>query len=75
MDEKRDDDLKKQGFKDSLSGKRDQLKGRIKEGIGEHRGDADLEREGKIDQFKGKVKDTLGKAERKIDQSREDEDL
>jgi uncharacterized protein YjbJ (UPF0337 family) len=75
MDEKRDDDLKKQGFKDSLKGKSDQLKGRIKEGAGEHLGDKDLEREGKIDQFKGKAKDTLGKVERKIDRSSEDDDL
>ena len=37
MDEKRDD-LKKEGFKDSLEGKADQLKGKIKDAAGDVKG-------------------------------------
>jgi uncharacterized protein YjbJ (UPF0337 family) len=68
MDEKRDD-LKKEGFKDSLKGKGDELKGKIKGAAGEVTGDKDLQIKGKIDEMKGKVKDAFGKAERKIDES------
>ncbi len=66
MDEKRDD-LKKQGFKDSLEGKSDKLKGHIKDSAGGLTGDDELQIRGKIDELKGKVKDALGKAERKAD--------
>jgi uncharacterized protein YjbJ (UPF0337 family) len=68
MDEKRDD-LKKQGFKDSLEGKSDKLKGHIKDSVGGLTGDDELQIRGKIDELKGKVKDTIGKAERKVDES------
>jgi uncharacterized protein YjbJ (UPF0337 family) len=68
MDEKRDD-LKKQGFKDSLEGKSDKLKGHIKDAAGGLTGDDELQIRGKIDELKGKVKDTIGKAERKADES------
>ena len=67
MDEKRD--LKKEGFKDSLEGKADKAKGRIKDAAGGLTGDDDLQIRGKIDELKGKVKDAFGKAERKIDDS------
>jgi len=69
MDEKRDD-LKKEGFKDSLEGKADQLKGHIKDAAGGLSGDKDLQIKGKIDEMKGKVKDALGRAERKVEESR-----
>lgn len=84
MDEKRDDkrdnirddeDLKKKGFKDSASGKADQIKGRVKDAAGGLTGDKDLQAEGKIDQAKGKIKDAFGKVERKIGESSEDDDL
>jgi uncharacterized protein YjbJ (UPF0337 family) len=80
MDEKRDDtrddkDLKRQGFKDSASGKADQLKGRVKDAAGGLTGDRDLQAEGKIDQAKGKIKDAFGKIERKLGESSEDDDL
>jgi uncharacterized protein YjbJ (UPF0337 family) len=68
MDEKRDD-LKKQGFKDSLEGKSDKLKGHIKDSAGGLTGDDELQIRGKIDELKGKVKDAIGKAERKADES------
>ncbi|MEO7443622.1 MAG: CsbD family protein [Acidimicrobiales bacterium] len=35
----------------------DDIKGRIKEGVGEATDDKDLEREGKVDRLTGKVKD------------------
>jgi uncharacterized protein YjbJ (UPF0337 family) len=69
MDEKKRDDLKKQGFKDSLEGKGDKLKGHIKDAAGGVTGDDELQIRGKIDELKGKVKDTIGKAERKVDES------
>jgi len=68
MDEKRDD-LKKQGFKDSVKGKGDELKGHIKDAAGGLTGDDDLQIRGKVDELKGKVKDAIGKAERKIEES------
>lgn len=35
----------------------DDIKGRVKEGVGEATDDKDLEREGKVDRATGKVKD------------------
>jgi len=70
MNEKRDD-LKKEGFKDSIEGKADKLKGHIKDAAGGLSGDKDLQIKGKIDEMKGKVKDALGRAERKVDESRD----
>jgi uncharacterized protein YjbJ (UPF0337 family) len=40
----------------------DDLKGRIKEGVGAATDDRDLEREGKADRAGGAVKDKVGKA-------------
>ena len=80
MDEKRDDsrddirddkDLKREGFKDSASGKADELKGHIKDAAGGLTGDKDLQIKGKIDEMKGKVKDAIGKAERELDKSKD----
>lgn len=44
----------------------DDIKGRIKEGIGEATDDKDLEREGKVDRATGAAKDKLEGASDKI---------
>ena len=45
-----------------MSGKIDQVKGRIKEAAGVLTDDESLKREGQIDQMLGKVKETAAKA-------------
>jgi uncharacterized protein YjbJ (UPF0337 family) len=45
-----------------MSGKTDQLKGKVEEEAGDLMGDSDLKREGQIDQLAGKTKAVLGDA-------------
>lgn len=45
-----------------MSGKSDQVKGRIKEAAGALTNDKKLKNEGKLDQAAGKVKSAVGKA-------------
>jgi uncharacterized protein YjbJ (UPF0337 family) len=61
-----DQELHDQGVSDSLSGKGNDLKGRVKDAAGGLTGDSSLQAEGKGDQLKGKLQDTLGKVERKL---------
>jgi len=49
-----------------MSGKMDQVKGRIKEAAGVLTDDAHLKREGKLDQMVGKVKDKTEKTADKM---------
>lgn len=56
-------DLQGRGLEHQLEGKGDDLKGKLKDGLGGLTGDSSLQGEGKMDQLKGKVKDMLGKAE------------
>ena len=58
--------------RDELEGKADQLKGRIKEGVGKMTGDADLEGEGLGDQAAGTVQETFGRGKRKVGEAIED---
>jgi uncharacterized protein YjbJ (UPF0337 family) len=51
-----------------MSGKTDEMKGRVKEAAGALTGDEKLKREGKIDQAAGKVKDA---AEKVIDKAKD----
>ena len=53
----------------SIEGKGDKLKGKVKDAAGGLTGDSSLQAEGKMDKLKGNAKDTLGKAERKIDRN------
>lgn len=46
--------------------KGEELKGRLKEAVGDLTGDEDLQREGKIDQASAATKKTIGKAADKI---------
>ena len=73
MDKNRDRSLRDQGYDDSMHGKSDKFKGRIKDAAGGLTGDSSLQAEGKIDQMKGKVEDTAGKVERKLDRSSDSE--
>ncbi len=59
--------LGEQGAEDSLRGKGNDLKGKVKDAVGGLTGDSSLQAEGKLDQAKGKVQDTFGKGERKLD--------
>jgi len=49
-----------------MSGKMDQVKGRIKEAAGVLTDDESLKQEGKLDQVVGKVKETAAKAVEKM---------
>jgi uncharacterized protein YjbJ (UPF0337 family) len=51
-----------------MSGKTDQLKGRVKEAAGTLTGDKDLASEGKTDRRAGEVKQTLDHAKGKIEE-------
>jgi uncharacterized protein YjbJ (UPF0337 family) len=62
-----DKDWTEKGIEDSVEGKAKNLKGQVKETVGDLTDDTSLEVEGKVDQVKGKAQDTLGKFERKID--------
>jgi uncharacterized protein YjbJ (UPF0337 family) len=59
-------DLNEQGMEDSLRGKAEHAKGRLKDAAGGLTGDSSMQAEGKWDQAKGKLRDKLGKAERDL---------
>jgi len=63
--------LNDQGMEDSMRGKGNDLKGKIKDAAGGLTGDTGLQAEGKLDQLKGKVQDAIGKVERKLDPNNE----
>jgi Uncharacterized protein conserved in bacteria len=52
--------------KDEMEGKFDKAKGKVKETVGRHINDRDMETEGAADQTKGNVKETYGKAKRQV---------
>ncbi len=62
----RDQDLVDQGTEDSLKGKGDKLKGRVKDAFGGLTNDPGKQAEGKWDKLKGSAKDALGKVERDL---------
>ena len=67
-----DRDLRREGDENRVEGAVDDLKGRVKDGVGGFTGDSKLQTEGKIDKVKGKVKDTVGKVQQDIaDEDRE----
>jgi uncharacterized protein YjbJ (UPF0337 family) len=49
-----------------MSGKSDELKGRVKEAVGALTGDKNLKQSGKVDQATGKVKQAIDNAVDKI---------
>ena len=69
-DDLRDDrNLTDRGVENSVEGKIDNAKGRVKDAVGGLTGDSSLQAEGKVDQVKGKLQDKLGEAQRKIDRN------
>jgi uncharacterized protein YjbJ (UPF0337 family) len=58
--------------KDEARGKADQIKGRMKEEIGELNNDEQLRDEGTADRASGNVKEGVGKGRRKIGEAVED---
>ena len=48
------------GTDDKIDAKGDELKGKVKEGVGDATGDRDLQAEGEVDQTKGKAKQAWG---------------
>lgn len=51
---------------DEVKGKGKDIKGQVKEKVGEWTNDSDLEAEGEADQVEGKVQGTIGEARRKV---------
>ena len=57
---------------DEAKGRFDQLKGKIKEGVGEVTGNERLEREGELDHAGGKIREGFGKTRREAGELLED---
>ena len=58
--------------RDELEGKKDEIKGKIKQGVGDLTDDERLHDEGVADEASGKVQGGLGKARRKVGEAVED---
>ncbi len=65
-DQIRDPQLHDDGAADSLDGKGNDLKGRLKDAAGGLTGDSSLQAEGKMDRLKGKVQDAVGGMKRDL---------
>jgi uncharacterized protein YjbJ (UPF0337 family) len=65
-----DKDLTQRGTENSIRGKGENLKGKLKDAAGGLTGDSSLRAEGKWDQVKGNVRDTVGKVQRDLDEDR-----
>jgi uncharacterized protein YjbJ (UPF0337 family) len=48
--------------KDRIAGTAKDIKGKVKQGVGEATGDASMEAEGRMDQAEGKVQNKVGQA-------------
>lgn len=58
--------------RDEIEGKKENLKGRIKEAAGTLSGDRDLENEGADERASGALQEGLGRARRKVGEALED---
>jgi uncharacterized protein YjbJ (UPF0337 family) len=58
--------------KDEVEGKGKQIKGTVKDKVGEVIGNPDLEAEGEIDRAEGETQENFGKARRKVGEAIED---
>ena len=58
--------------RDELDGKAKQVKGQIKQGVGDLTDDERLRDEGEIDEAEGKGQETFGTAKRKVGEAIED---
>ncbi len=57
---------------DEIKGKLDQVKGKVKQGIGDATGDQNLHDEGVADQASGEVQEGFGTAKRKVGEAVKD---
>lgn len=60
------DEIRKKAIDEQAGGKAENLKGKIKEGVGKLTGDRDLEAEGQVDQAEGTLRDKTGKVIRNV---------
>jgi uncharacterized protein YjbJ (UPF0337 family) len=58
--------------KDEMRGRADQVKGKIKESVGDATDDERLREEGEADQAAGNVEETFGKGRRKVGEALND---
>jgi uncharacterized protein YjbJ (UPF0337 family) len=58
----------KSSTEDKIEGEKDNIKGKIKEGLGKLTGNPDLEDEGKDDQLKGAVQKKVGEIKKVFNQ-------
>ncbi|PIU30760.1 MAG: CsbD family protein [Syntrophobacteraceae bacterium CG07_land_8_20_14_0_80_61_8] len=58
----------KSSTKDKIVGEKDEIKGKVKEGLGKLTGNRDLEQEGKADQVKGAVQKKVGEIKQLLSQ-------
>ena len=58
----------KSSTKDKIEGETDEIKGKVKEGLGKLTGNRDLEEEGKDDQLKGAVRKKVGEIKKVFNQ-------
>ena len=58
--------------RDEIKGKGEQVKGRVKQGVGDLNNDPDLHDEGVADEVAGKVQEGFGKGRRKVGETIED---
>lgn len=57
---------------DEIKGKFDQVKGKVKQGIGDAAGDQELHDEGVADQASGEIQEGFGTAKRKVGEAVKD---
>lgn len=65
-----DREMTRKGNENTIEGKGDHLKGRLKDAAGGLTGDDSMQAEGKWDQLKGKAKEKLGEAQRNLGSDR-----
>ena len=58
--------------RDELEGKKDQLKGKVKQAAGDLTDNPDLHNEGVVDEAAGKTQDAIGHGRRKVGEAIED---
>ncbi len=58
--------------RDELEGKGDQLKGKVKQGVGDVTGDDKMKGEGAADEASGNVQEGFGRGRRKVGEAIED---
>ncbi len=73
IDRDQDPEMVDQGAQHSLEGKKDKLKGRMKDAFGGLTGDTSKQAEGKWDKLKGSAKDKLGEVERDVGEGDQDD--